>query len=62
MHWFRAFPCMDERKKLKASFYEGSVWTSHIEPIAMSMIDHMDAELTETTADFQTFTGTHELL
>ena len=62
VHWFRAFKSMEEREKIKNSFYEGPVWNRQIEPKAMSMIDHMKAELTETTTDFQSFGGSQELL
>lgn len=61
VHWIRAFSSMEEREKLKGSFYEGAVWHEQIEPKAMSMIAHMEAELTETTADFQDFGGSQKL-
>ena len=57
VHWMRAFASLEEREATKARFYEGDVWHQTIEPIAMSLIEHMDGELTETTADFQSFDG-----
>ena len=57
VHWIRAFASMEERETSKSAFYDGPVWNARIEPVAMSMIEHMDAELTETTAGFQSFNG-----
>ena len=61
VHWIRAFESLEERERLKGSFYDGPVWNKQIEPVAMSMIDQMAAELTETTTDFQTFDGSKSL-
>ncbi len=61
VHWIRAFASMEEREATKSSFYEGPVWEKDIEPKAMSMIDHMDAELTETTTNFESFGGNKSL-
>jgi len=57
VHWMRAFPSLKERDKLKDNFYEGPVWNKHIEPLAMQMIDHYEAEVTETTGGFESFDG-----
>ncbi len=57
VHWIRAFESLEDRERLKDAFYDGPVWHQEIEPIAMSMIEHMDAEVTETTAGFQSFGG-----
>lgn len=57
VHWMRAFPSMEARDRLKGAFYEGPVWNEEIQPIAMSMIDRMEAELTETSVDFENFSG-----
>ncbi len=62
VHWIRAFTSMEERERIKDAFYDGPVWNKHIEPAAMDMIAHMEAELTETTTNFQNFIGTKELL
>lgn len=61
VHWIRAFSSLGEREALKGSFYDGPVWNKQIEPVAMSMIEKMSAELTETTTDFQTFDGSKVL-
>lgn len=57
VHWIRAFSSMTERELVKNSFYDGPVWNQEIEPIAMPMIDHYEAELTETTQGFENFVG-----
>lgn len=57
VHWMRAFTSMEEREKLKGDFYEGPVWNKRIEPVAMPIIDHYEAELTETTQGFENFDG-----
>ena len=57
VHWMRAFSSMEEREKLKDTFYNGSVWAEEIEPVAMPLIDHYEAELVETTAGFENFSG-----
>jgi len=57
VHWMRAFPSMEDRDKIKDGFYDGPVWNKQIEPLVMPMIDHYEAELTETTAGFEGFSG-----
>lgn len=57
VHWMRAFSSLGDRDRLKDGFYNGPVWNKHIEPIAMPMIDHYEAELTETTDGFEGFSG-----
>ena len=61
VHWMRAFPSMEARDLMKNEFYKGPVWHYQIEPIAMSMIKHYEAELTETTDGFETFNGSRTL-
>ncbi len=53
----RAFSSLEERDKIKGGFYEGPVWNKRIEPLVMPMIAHYEAELTETTGNFETFSG-----
>jgi len=62
VHWMRAFSSMAARERIKGGFYDGPVWSSEIEPIAMPMIDHYDAELVETTDGFEGFDGSPMLL
>ncbi len=57
VHWIRAFSSLEERDRLKNNFYEGPIWNKDIEPIAMPMIEHYEAELTETTSGFEDFSG-----
>lgn len=57
VHWMRAFSSMDARERLKDDFYNGSVWHTQIEPIAMAMIEHYEAEVTETSDGFENFNG-----
>ena len=47
------------RERLKNSFYEGPVWNKEIEPMAMPMIDSYEAELTETTYEFENLSLIH---
>lgn len=61
VHWMRAFASLEEREKLKDSFYNGAVWNERIEPVAMPMIEHYEADLTETTDGFETFNGARSL-
>lgn len=61
VHWIRAFSSMEERDELKNKFYHGPVWNKQIEPMAMPMIDHYEAELTETTRGFENFDGAKPL-
>ena len=61
VHWMRAFLSLDERERVKDSFYEGPVWNKHIEPLVMPMIAHYEAELTETTGGFEGFGGSASL-
>ena len=61
VHWMRAFPSEEERVILKDGFYDGPVWNKSIEPVAMPMIANYDAELVETTAGFENFSGASSL-
>lgn len=61
VHWMRAFSSLNDRDRLKDSFYNGPVWNERIEPLAMPMIDCYEAELTETTDGFENFSGTNFL-
>ncbi len=61
VHWMRAFPSLADREEIKRGFYEGPVWTDQIEATAMSMIEHYEAELTETTGGFENFSGEESL-
>ncbi|OUS36144.1 hypothetical protein A9Q94_10445 [Rhodobacterales bacterium 56_14_T64] len=61
VHWMRAFASIEERDKIKDGFYEGPVWNKQIEPLVMPMIDHYEAEVTETTAGFENFSGNSAL-
>lgn len=61
VHWMRAFPSLEERDRIMDSFYEGPVWNKDIEPLVMPMIDHYEADVTETTDGFQGFNSEIEL-
>lgn len=61
VHWMRAFSSMDSRDRLKDSFYNGPVWNKRIEPLVMPMIDHYEADLVETTDEFENFSGANSL-
>jgi hypothetical protein len=47
--WLRAFPSLDERERMKESFYEGELWKNELESIAMPMLDSYDVILCETS-------------
>ena len=53
----RAFTSLEERDKLKSSFYGGLVWNRHIEPLVMPMIAHFEADLVATSCGFEDFGG-----
>lgn len=57
VHWMRAFASLKERDRIKDGFYDGPVWNEEIEPLVMPMIDHYEADLTETTKGFEGFDG-----
>lgn len=57
VHWMRAFATLEDRDRIKDSFYSGSVWSNDIEPLVMPLIEHYEASLTETTAGFENFDG-----
>jgi len=61
VHWIRAFDTLQDRDTLKDNFYNGSIWIEIVEPIAMSMIDHYQVELVETTDGFENFSGSKVL-
>ncbi len=46
--WFRGFPSLEERDRMKTAFYEGEAWTKELEAIAMPMLERYEVMLTET--------------
>ena len=61
VHWMRAFKSLEARETIKETFYNGPVWNTQIEHLAMPMIDHYVADLVETTEGFESFNGRKEL-
>ena len=57
--WLRSFPSLDEREQMKNAFYEGELWKSELEAIAMPMLDSYDVILCETSAGY-VFDGPQE--
>ncbi|MGH1412366.1 MAG: putative quinol monooxygenase [Pelagimonas sp.] len=57
VHWMRAFPTLEDRERIKDGFYNGPVWNTQIEHLVMPLIDHYEADLTETTDGFEGFSG-----
>ena len=57
--FLRSFPSLDERERMKAAFYEGELWKSELESIAMSMLDSYDVVLCETSPGY-VFDGPRE--
>jgi hypothetical protein len=45
--FMRGFPDLPSRERLKASFYEGELWTRELENVLMPMIDRYDVVLVE---------------
>ena len=56
VHWMRRFESLAHREIVKDAFYDRPVWLRDVEPTVMPMIDHYEAELVETTAEFKSFT------
>ena len=50
--FLRSFPSLEERDRLKEAFYEGELWKSELEAIAMPMIDSYDVILCETSPGY----------
>lgn len=50
--WLRSFPSLEERDKMKDAFYEGDLWKSELEAIAMPMLDSYDVILCETSPGY----------
>jgi NIPSNAP len=57
--WLRSFPSLEERDRMKNEFYEGELWKSELESIAMPMLDSYDVILCETAPGY-VFDGPHE--
>lgn len=57
VHWMRAFATLEDRDRIKNSFYSRPVWNTEIEKQVMPMIEHFEADVTETTNGFQNFNG-----
>lgn len=59
--WLRAYASREERERLSTAFYEGPVWTSGLEAIAMPVLEEYRAVITEMSAGFTNFDGTPAL-
>jgi hypothetical protein len=47
--FLRSFPSLEERERMKNSFYDSALWKNEMEAIAMPMIDSYDVILCETS-------------
>lgn len=50
--WLRSFPSLEERDRMKNDFYEGELWKSELEAIAMPMLESYDVILCETSCGY----------
>jgi hypothetical protein len=50
--WLRSFPSLDERERMREAFYEGVLWKTELESIAMPMLDSYDVTLRETSRGY----------
>ena len=50
--WLRSFPSLDERDRMKDTFYEGELWKNEIEPIAMLLLESYDVILCKTAPGY----------
>src|SRR5262245_34837365 len=48
--WLRAFPSLEAREEMRNAFYEGDLWKTTLEAIAMPMLEGYDYALTEAEA------------
>jgi hypothetical protein len=48
--WLRSFPSLAERDRMKSAFYDGDLWKSELEGIAMPLIESYAVVLSETSA------------
>ncbi len=47
--WLRSFPSLEERERMRDSFYEGDLWKNELESIAMPLLESYDVILCETS-------------
>ena len=47
--FLRSFPSFEERDRMKDAFYEGELWKSELESIAMPMLESYDVTLCEAS-------------
>jgi hypothetical protein len=50
--WLRSFPSLDDRERMRNSFYEGELWKNELEAIAMPMLESYDVILCETSPGY----------
>ena len=50
--WFRSFPSLAERERMRYEFYEGELWKNELESIAMPMLESYDVILCETSPGY----------
>lgn len=53
--WLRAYASREERERIGTAFYDGSVWKSELEAIAMPMLENYSAVITEASSGFTNF-------
>jgi hypothetical protein len=57
--WLRSFPSLDERERMRNTFYEGPLWKNELEAIAMPLLESYDVILCETSRGY-VFDGPRE--
>jgi hypothetical protein len=55
--WLRAYGSREKRERISSDFYEGIVWKSELEAIAMPMLERYSAVITEASSGFTNFHG-----
>ena len=50
--WLRGFPSLEERERMKSAFYEGELWMSELEAIAMPMLEEYTVVVTRSSPGF----------
>jgi len=58
--FLRAFRSLEDRERMKKEFYEGELWTTELEAIAMPMLERYEVILTETSSGFVSFLPTSQ--
>ena len=50
--WFRSFPSLEERDRMKSAFHHSAVWVDELAPVVRPMLESWDFGICEASAGY----------